>query len=588
MLKVIRATDLQSSTGNTGKKKDKLFILTGIVVITFVIFTAILFRMQVINGASYREQSTLIAQRTKTIPAQRGEIYDRKADFPIVNNIDSFAVDIIPGEAGDKYDSVTARLAQYIGMSKTDIDKIIPQKERKEYSSYEIKSNVSFEEINNIAENITDLPGVSWRSKPLRNYLETKSLSHVIGYVGTITSDELKRLYNKGYSSTSTVGKTGIEKQYDELLQGTEGTEYRMVDVKERNLANTTYTEPPKMGKSLVLTIDTEIQHLAEEALGERIGAAVVLKPATGEILAMVSYLYFNANIYTSQRSNAEIKKVEEDPNNPQINRAVDATYPPASTFKVIMSTALLNEKTFPADETIKCTGIMDYGGRQWKCHIYKKDVYPIPSHGALDLKHALAQSCNHYYFTIGRDYLGVDRIAEYANAFGYGLPLNVDLPSTEDGFIPTAQWHERRFHSKWMDGDTMNMSIGQSYTLVTPLHVADMMAMIVNEGVIYKPHLLKEIRDPVSNEIIETIEPEPMYTLDIENSIWREMKTDLRFMVTDGTATWPLETKVVKIAGKTGTAEVNGYTDSWHSWFVGYGPYDADPEDAVVVVVDL
>lgn len=581
MVKVIHSTDLQNQAGSTGKKNEKVFLLSTIVVVSFVFYLLMLFKMQVVEGANYRQESTKLIQRTKELPAQRGEIYDRKADLPIVNNIDSFAVDFIPGEAGSKYDSVAARLAQYLGLSKTDIDKKIPSAERGTYTSYQIKSNVSFEEINNIAENITDLPGVSWRSKPIRYYSETKSMSHVIGYVGDINSKELKELYNKGYTNTSIVGKTGIEKQYDELLQGKTGIEYRTVDVKERNLSSAPIIEPPEMGKNLVLTIDLTTQHLVEQALGERIGAAVVLKPSTGEVLAMVSYPYFDANIYTSRSDSNEIKRLENDPMSPQLNRAVAAAYPPASTFKVIMSTALLNEKTFPSDQKIECTGIMDYGGRPWRCHIYKTGT-----HGMLDLKNALAQSCNIYYWTIGRDYLGIDRISEYANDFGYGRPLGIDLPSSSSGFVPTAQWKERRWHQKWLDGDTMLVSIGQGDTLVTPLHVADMLAMIVNEGVIYKPHLLKEIRDPVTNEIIDSIEPEPMYTLDIDESIWKEIKTDLRYMVTDGTATWPLETKAVQIAGKTGTAEVSGYTESWHSWFVGYGPYDAGPEDAVVVVV--
>ncbi|MCR4713264.1 MAG: penicillin-binding protein 2 [Treponemataceae bacterium] len=582
MVKVIHATDLQNQAGSTGKKNEKILLLSIIVVVTFILYLVVLFKMQVVEGDGYRIQSTLVAQRTKILPAQRGEIYDRKADYPIVNNIDSFAVDFIPGEAGSKYDSVASRLAQYLGMSKFDIDNKIPASERKQYATYEIKSSVSFDEINNIAENITDLPGVSWRSKPLRNYIENTSLSHVIGYVGDITKDELKVLYNKGYTSTSIVGKTGIESQYDELLQGKTGIEYRTVDVKGRNLSSTPVTkQPPELGKNLVLTIDTGIQHLAEDALGERIGAAVVLKPSTGEVLAMVSYPYFDANLFSTRQSAAELQKLKENPNKPFINRAVNAAYPPASTFKVIMSTALLTEKTFPADQKIECTGIMDYGGRPWRCHIYKKGT-----HGFLDLKNALAQSCNIYFWTIGRDYLGVDRISEYANNFGYGLPLGIDLPTSTDGFVPTAQWKERRYHQKWMDGDTMNMSIGQSDTLVTPLHVADMMSMIVNEGVIYKPHLLKEIRDPVTNEIIQSIEPEPMYTMDIDENIWKEMKTNLRYMVTDGSATYPLANKVVQIAGKTGTAEVSGYDESWHSWFVGYGPFDGDPEDAVVVVV--
>lgn len=577
---VIRSTDLQNRTGSTGKKKDKLYFILFLIILVFSIYLFRLFKMQVIDGAQYRHQSQTISQRSKTIVAQRGEIFDRNADSPLVVNKDSFAVDLIPGETGDKYDTVAARLAQFLGISKTEIDLKIPISIRKSFTAVEIKSNVTFSEVSDIAENISDLPGVSWRSKPTRDYLETGSMSHILGYVGDITTEELKVLYNKGYDQNSIIGKTGIEKEYDRILKGTPGMETRTVDVRGKNISNSRSVQQPVLGSNLVLTIDTDTQKLVEQALGERVGAAVVLKPTTGEILAMVSYPYFDSNIFSSSHFSEEYAKIEKTPNNPLLNRVVNASYPPASTFKVIMTTALLSEGTFPKDKEIECSGEMDYGGRTWKCHIKK------PGHGYLDLKNGLAQSCNIYFWTIGRDYLGVERIASYANQFGYGKPLNIDLPNSTDGFIPTAEWKERRYHEKWMNGDTMNMSIGQSYTLVTPLHVADMMAMVVNSGTIYKPHLLKEIRDPVTNEVLEEVKPEVMYTMDLDESIWQEVREDLRYTVTDGSAVSALRNKTVKMAGKTGTAEVSGYTESWHSWFVAYGPYDAPPEDAIVLAV--
>lgn len=577
---IIQSTDLQSKTGRTGKKKDKLYFISFIIILTFGLYILRLFKMQVVEGAGYRRQSETISQRSKTIVAQRGEIFDRNADSPLVVNMDSFAVDLIPGETGGKYDTVAARLAQFLGISKTEIDLKIPVSIRNSYTAVEIKSNVTFSEVSNIAENISDLPGVSWRSKPKRDYVVTGSMSHVLGYVGDITTEELKVLYNKGYDQNSIIGKTGIEKQYDSILKGTPGMETRIVDVRGKNISNSRSVQQPVLGSNIVLTIDTEIQTLVEQALGERVGAAVVLKPTTGEILAMVSYPYFDSNIFSSGKYSEEYAKIEANPNNPLLNRVVNASYPPASTFKVIMSTALLSEGTFPADKEIDCTGELDYGGRTWKCHIGK------PGHGYLDLKNGLAQSCNIYYWTIGRDYLGVERIANYSNQFGYGLPLEIDLPNSTDGFIPTAEWKERRYHEKWMNGDTMNMSIGQSYTLVTPLHVADMMAMVVNSGTIYTPHLLKEIRDPVTNEVIEEVQPTVLHTMDLDESIWQEVREDLRYTVTDGSAVSALRNKTVQMAGKTGTAEVSGYKDSWHSWFVAYGPYDAPPEDAIVLVV--
>lgn len=578
----VQSNDFRNKEGSSESKKRKLFFLTIIVIVTFIIYVYRLFSMQVISGSTYRKQSEEISQRTKVLPAKRGEIYDRNVTLPIVVNTDSFAIDVIPGEIPTgKYDTIALKLASMLGIDKLAIDKKIPAVLRRSYNSVEIKSNVSFEQVANIAENLNDLPGVSWRLKPVRNYVESiGSLSHILGYVGDITKEELKVLYNQGYSNTSIIGKTGIEKQYDMILQGKSGLESRTVDVKGRYLSSEPTIQSPEMGKNLVLTLDTNIQTLAEKALGDRIGAAIVLKPTSGEILAMVSYPYFDANIFNLEDSSEIYSKLLNDPQKPLLNRAVNAAYSPASTFKVIMSTALLAEGSFSALKTIDCSGRIEYGDRTFKCHI------GVPGHGYMDLKNGLAQSCNVYYWTIGRDYLGVDKIASYAKEFGYGQSFNIDLPGQSDGFVPTSQWKERRYHEKWLGGDTMNMSIGQGFTLVTPMHVANMMAMIVNEGKIYKPHFLKEIRDPVNNEIIQSIKPEVLFSSNIPQTVWKEVKNDLRYTVTDGSAQFPLKNKVVKLAGKTGTAEVAQYKNSWHSWFVCYGPYDAPPEDAVVVCV--
>ena len=579
---VINSSDLTNKSGSSITKSRKLVTFTVIISIIFLIYVLKLFSMQVIEGSQYRTQSKNISQRQTTIPAQRGEIFNRDGNMPIVVNTDSFAIDIIPGEIpARKYDSTTARLATLLNIDKDLIDNKIPAYLRSSFSAIEVKSNVSFKDISNIAENINDLPGVSWRSKPIRNYLSTESMSHIVGYVGDITKEELKVLYNQGYDSTSIIGKIGIEKEYDKTLQGTPGLESRIVDVKGRYMSDSPVVKPPISGNNIVLTIDSQIQKLAEEALGQRVGSAIVLKPSTGEILAMVSYPYFNPNIFNEDNASEKYNKLLTDPQKPLLNRAVNAAYPPASTFKVIMATALLQEKTFSSDQKIECKGAIEYGGRTFHCWT------PYPGHGFMDLKNGLAQSCNVYFWTIGRDYLGVDLISKYANEFGFGKSLGIDLPTSQTGFIPTAEWKERRFHEKWLGGDTMSMSIGQGYTNVTPLHVANMMAMVVNSGTIYKPHLLKEIRDGVDDSIIKTNEREALYTAnDIDKAVWQTVQEDLRYTVTDGSARYPLQNDVVKIAGKTGTAEVTGYKESWHSWFVAYGPYDAPVEDQIVVCV--
>ena len=570
-------------TDNSIRKNYKIAFLGLLIVVTFGLYALRLFTLQIINGDDYRKQSVRISRTITTISPQRGEIFDRNAQLPMVINTDSFAVDIRPGEIpSDHFDTVITKLSEYLGISKLTIDKKIPKKKRNSFSPIEIKTNVPFDVISNIAENLTDLPGVSWRNKPVRNYVETGSICHVLGYVGNITSEELNLMFNSGYEANSVVGKTGIERQYDSLLKGEPGSISRTVDVHGRILNDTPVVTPPKSGKNLILTIDNRIQRLAEKALGERIGAAVVLKPASGEVIAMVSYPYFDANVFSTDDSSVQYAMLASDKNKPMLNRVVNAEYPPASTFKTIMSTAILSEKLFPSDKKIECPGRITYGDRVFRCHV------GVPGHGWLDLKNALAQSCDVYFWVLGTDYLCVDRISSYAQEFGFGQSLEIDLPAQTKGTVPTAQWKWRKYREKWLGGDTMNISIGQGYTLVTPLHVANMMAMVCNSGKIYRPHLLKEVRDPSkNNEVIREVKPEVLHESTVDPEVWKEVQRALRYTISDGTAVYPMHNTTVQIAGKTGTAEVNGYgKDHWHSWMAAYAPYDAPPEDQYVVVV--
>jgi len=551
---------------------------------SFVFFILIvylfqLFSMQIIRGDQFRKRSQTISQRSERIPAQRGEIFDRNANIPMVLNTNTFAVSVTPGEIPQAaFSTVIARLANILQLSVADIEKKLPKK-RSSFQSVEIRSNIPYEVITALAEHIDELPGVSWHSKPVRNYVETGSFSHILGYVGDITKEELKTFYNKGYTANASIGKAGVEKYYDELLRGEDGSEYRTVDAKGRLIENGISVIPPKMGNNLILTIDRKIQELAENALGQRIGAAVVLKPATGEILALVSYPYFDPNLFLNDNGNEMYAQLLHDSRNPLLNRAVNASYPPASTFKIVMSTAILAEKAFPAEKKVQCTGEMEYGERLFRCHIRR------PGHGYLDLRNALAQSCDIYYWTVCRDTLGIDKMLDYIHDFGYGKSVEIDLPSQTAGLVPNPVWKERRFHEKWLGGDTMNMAIGQGFMLASPLQVANMVAMVVNGGVIYKPHLLKEVRAAGTNALVSEKKPEILKKSDIPSEVFAQVRSDMRYTITDGTARYPLHNKIVQIAGKTGTAEV-GFKDRWHSWMAAYAPYNAPAEDAVVVVV--
>jgi penicillin-binding protein 2 len=487
----------------------------------------------------------------------------------------------VPGDIPlDEFNDILKKLAVLLNIPLNQLERKLPKQYLGLFQPVEIATNLSYNAIAVLAEHIDSLRGVSWQSKPLRKYNVKGSISHVIGYVGDITRDELITYYNQQYHQGDIIGKAGIERQYDEVLRGIEGNETRTVDVRGRRMAgeNTFVRIPPKMGKNIVLSIDNSIQTLAEKALGERMGAVVVTRPATGEILALVSYPYYDPEIFIRSSLNDDYDELINNPNKPFINRAIQSSYPPASTFKVVMTAGILNEEAFPATQTILCPGEIEYGGRVWHCHIGK------PGHGRLNLQNALAQSCDIYYWIVGRDSLDIENIISYSNDFGFGSLTGIDLPGEIAGFIPTPGWKDRRFHERWQGGDTMNMSIGQGFTLVTPLQMANMISMVVNDGIIYKSHLLKEIRDPITGAIEKTVTPEVLHKSNIKQEVFDVLKENMRYVVSNGTARYPMNLKSVEIAGKTGTGEV-GLQNRWHSWFAAYAPYETDDPASRVVV---
>ncbi|MDR0785071.1 MAG: penicillin-binding protein 2 [Treponema sp.] len=568
--------------GKNPRSLKKIAVIKLIFIAIFVTYSLKLFSMQVLHGEEYRAKAQNIANSVTVIPSRRGEIYDRSFTDPLVVNADSFAVNITPAEIKkEKISEVVGRVAEIINVPRKQIDRKLPESIYYLYQPVEVATKAPYAAIAALAENADVLPGVSWQSKPIRNYASIGSLSHIIGYVGDITRDEITLLYNKGYKQGDIIGKSGVEKQYDELLRGRSGKETRTVDVRGRRISEREIQRTaPEPGKTLVLTVDRRIQTLAEKALGNRMGAVVVLRPTTGEILAMVSYPWYDPNLFNHIDVSSRYTALTNDPNKPLLNRAIQSNYPPASTFKIIMTSAILQENVFSTEQKVNCEGEFEYGGRTWRCHIRK------PGHGWLNLQNAMAQSCDVYYWTVGRDYLGADRIIAYAYDYGYGSLTNVDLPGEIPGFIPTPLWKDKRFHERWLGGDTMNISIGQGYSLVTPLQMANMVAMTVNDGVIYTPHLLKEVRDPRTGDVENAVEPTVLHESDIDPWVFRMVRRDMREVVANGTAQYPLNIKSIDIAGKTGTGEV-GLEEQWHSWFAAFAPYETNkPEERIVVSV--
>jgi len=571
---------LGSSSGSNVNRSRLIFV--GVTfVLMFIIYLSHLFSLQVVNTVIYQKKAKDVSERSDIIPAQRGKIYDRNYDFPLAMNIDSFAINITPAEVTDtSIDELVVKISKIINVSVDELRRKIPKNSANQYQATEIVNGVSFENISYIAEHIDEFQGVTWSSKPSRFYNKTGSISHILGYVGGITTAELQVLYNQGYSYDSILGKRGIEAQYDMILRGNNGRRTKTVDVKGRDINREDLIEPPENGMNLRLTIDRNVQELAEKALGPRKGTVVVLQPSTGEVLAMVSYPNYNPNLF-SFPGPTNFGVLSLDDNFPFLNRAIQSHYSPASTFKLILTTALLDLEAFDPEKTITCEGEMTIGNRVTHCH--KKS-----GHGALNLHEALEQSCNIYFGTAGMEYLGIDNIAKYAQYLGLSAITGIDLPGEVSGLVPTQAWKESVFTNTWQMGDTYNVSIGQGFISSTPLQVANEIAMIVNDGIAYKPHILKEVIDPVSGEIVERIEPEILRTSPIKKETFQTVRDYMRGVVVDGTSNQVIFNSQTEVAAKTGTGQAWGLQDDFHSWFASFAPYETDNPDERVVVLTM
>lgn len=572
-------------SGGLSTEGKKIRIVSIGVVVSFIVLLYLgqLFFMQVVNTGKFTQDATTFSQRSVPVPAKRGEIFDRSHTSPLVLNVDSFQVNLNPAEVpSGEIPTVLAKLGVLLKMSFAELERKVPPSLYNSFQSIELKKAVDYVTVTQIAEKLSEYPGVTWDSNPIRSYVDLGSLAHVVGYVGNITQEELQVLYNQGYGLRSVVGKSGIEKRFDLMLRGKEGTRFRTVDVNGRNVGSTAKDEIiPESGKDIVLTIDRDIQRLAEKALGERMGSVVVLQPATGEVLAMVSYPYYDPNKFYTDEANKEYARLQTDPTFPFLNRTIQSTYPPGSTFKIIMTTAILGDKVLDPNRTFLCTGTIEVGDRIFKCN-------KLTGHGIVNLARGLAQSCNIYYYEAGLEYLGIDRIDDYSKRFGLGQITGIDLPGEIAGLVPTPKWKERTLNYPWLGGDTVNTSIGQGYLQVSPMQMANVVAMVSNAGKVYRPHLVKAVVDPVTNTVEES-KPEILYESNIAPEVWTQVQDDMRGVITEGTAAVVITTKAVKVAGKTGTAEDGSKGSSNHSWFVAYAPWDdPDPMNRIVVAVQV
>lgn len=551
-----------------------LGLFSFLIIFVFILYLFRLFSIQILEENVFKEKSFNQTQRGSILLAQRGNILARDASI-LTENTSSFSLFLDLDKLKElkkegKEEDLMIFLSRYLKLSITRLNTKIEEALSRREPRVLIKDRLSYEEFAPLAEKISLYEAISWENKSERQYNDISSTIHLLGYSGKINQKELRLYYDRNYGTNSVIGKMGIESIYDEILRGKDGIRYVAVDAKGSAVGESDSVLPIR-GSDLYLNIDPRIQLLAQKALGERYGSVVVLKPTSGEVLAMVSYPSYDP--YHLEETILD----EKEELNSFFNKAIQGNYPAASSFKVIMAAAVLQEKAFDPKRKIYCPGYLQVGDRVFHCH-------DLDGHGWLDLEGALRDSCNIYFYTVGMEYLGVDKINEYASIFGLGQETGVDLPNEGKGFIPTPSWKKSETGVSWVGGDTANLSIGQGFMTVTPIQMANAVALIVNEGTTYKPQILNHVENP-STGVKTEYKPQVLKKTDaLSSSTYAFLKHAMRTVVRDGSLKWIINTNI-PIAGKTGTAEHWGYKDN-ASWFISYGPYNAPEEEQVVVVV--
>lgn len=536
----------------------KIRILQVFFIIFFIFLTACLCFLQIIKGPFYEELSYRNSIRLLNIPAPRGIIYDRKGKV-VADNAISFGVFIVPQEAKD-LNAEIKKVAEILGVSESLLKRSYKRNYQAPFAPCELIRNIPKQKAIIVEELKLDTPGVFIKEIPTRRYAYGRAFAHLVGYVGEINKEELELLKSYGYNLKDFIGKDGVERSADSYLRGSNGGMQIQVDNRGRQVRVLT-SKQPRPGRDVYLTVDAALQDTVWKIMRGKPGAAIFMDPHNGEVLALVSSPAFDPN--------GSLEGVLNDEGAPLMNRAIMGQYPPGSLFKIVTALSGLESGKIRPETTFVCHGKLKIGASEFNC--WNRD-----GHGPVDLRHAITESCNVYFYNVGL-LAGVDNIHQYAAELGFGKKSGIELFGEKNGFLPSRAWKAREIGESWYAGDTVNLSIGQGYLSVTPLQVCRLIACVANGGELIEPHVLKKIGD------VETDSGKKI-KLRLKNEHIDAVRQGMKAVVEEGTGfrAW---SSVVSISGKTATSQAGGDLRT-HAWFGGFAP-SSKPEICFVIFLE-
>ncbi len=575
------------------QKIIKGFLVLSIILI-FILFGKT-FQLQIFNNKELSAQARENKFIVSSLQASRGVIYDSNGN-QLVFNKPSFDLILdkkkLPQTEEDRKNILKA-ISEIIKQNQEDLEKKINS--TKDQIVF-VLENLDYQTLILLKTKIDDFPAFEIRRNSSRDYKDGKIFAHLIGYISQINDEEFKKNANT-YSLFDRVGRTGIEKSYEEVLRKKPGK----VQIKRDAYGNLISKEVvflPESGESLILWLDSDLQKKITEEMekifevvGVKKGAAIAIDPKTGGIMALVSLPGFDNNLFNREADSEALKNLLQDQEQPLYNRAITGQYPTGSTIKPLTASAALQEKLISPSKQINCQGKITIPHQYNPAIVYEYNDWT--THGMTDMRKAIAESCNVYFYTIGGGYkdqpgLGPSRIKKYLELFGWGEKSQIDLPEESKGFIPSPSWKKETKKEDWWDGDTYNLSIGQGGILITPLQVATSFVAIANGGTLYKPIIVKKIIDSNKN-VVEEISPTVLRKDFIDPQNLQVIREGMRMAVTgEGApqASAPsLNYLPVKIAIKTGTAETSK-PDYYNKWITVFAPYD-DPQIVLTIMIE-